>query len=98
MQAAVLEARGRDGLFLRDIPPPERRAGEVLLRVHAAGLNRVDLYMRDNGAGITHRLPMTLGVEAAGVVAEADPGSALTAGRKAVVYANAFCGACRYCL
>jgi len=98
MKAAVLETRGRDGLFLRDVAVPARRAGEVLLRVHAAGLNRVDLYMRDNGVGITHRLPMTIGVEAAGVVVEAEPGSGLKAGQKAVVYSNAFCGACRYCL
>ena len=98
MKAAVLEKRGRDGLVLRDVTMPVRRSGEVLLRVHAAGLNRVDLYMRDNGAGITHRLPQTLGVEAAGVVVEADADSGLHPGAKAVVYANAFCGACRYCL
>ncbi len=98
MKAAVLESRGRAGLFLRDIPIPTRRPGEALLRVHAAGLNRVDLYMRDNGAGITHSLPQTMGVEAAGVVVEADAESGLAPGQKAVVYSNAFCGACRYCL
>src|SRR3989442_2490350 len=32
MKAAVLETRGRDGLFLRDVAVPARRAGEVLLR------------------------------------------------------------------
>lgn len=98
MRAAVLEARGQQGLFLRERPVPVRRSGEVLLRVHAAGLNRVDLYMRDNGAGITHALPQTLGVEAAGMVAEADADSGLKAGQKAVVFANAFCGTCRYCV
>ena len=98
MKAAVLEQRGRAGLFIRDVPEPKRRPGEVLLRVHAAGLNRVDLYMRDNGSGITHKLPQTLGVEAAGVVVEADPDSGLQPGQKAVLYANAFCGRCRYCL
>ena len=98
MKAAVLESRGRAGLFLRDIPIPTRRAGEVLLRVHTAGLNRVDLYMRDNGVGITHSLPQTMGVEAAGVVVEADADSGLKPGQKAVVFSNAFCGACRYCL
>ena len=51
MKAAVLQQRGRDGLFVREAPMPVRRDGEVLLRVHAAGLNRVDLYMRDNGSG-----------------------------------------------
>lgn len=98
MKAAVLETRGRDGLFIRDVAIPERRPGEVLLRVHAAGLNRVDLYMRDNGQGITHSLPQVMGVEAAGVVAEADADSGLRAGQKAVVFSNAFCGLCRYCI
>lgn len=98
MKAAVLQQRGRDGLFVREAPMPVRRAGEVLLRVHAAGLNRVDLYMRDNGIGITHELPQTLGVEAAGVVVEADADSGLKAGQKAVVFSNAYCGTCRYCL
>ncbi|MEZ2295006.1 zinc-binding dehydrogenase [Variovorax sp. RCC_210] len=102
MKAAILQERGRNGLRVRDVPMPVRRPGEVLLRVHAAALNRVDLYMRDNGAGITHRLPQTLGVEAAGVVVEADADSGLEIGlhpgKKAVVYANAFCGKCRYCL
>jgi NADPH:quinone reductase-like Zn-dependent oxidoreductase len=98
MKAAVLEQRGRPGMVLRDIPMPIRQPGEVLLRVHAAGLNRVDLYMRDNGAGITHALPQTLGVEAAGVVAEADADSGLKVGQQAVIFSNAFCGTCRYCL
>ena len=98
MKAAILETRGRDRLFIRDVPVPERKPGEVLLRVHAAGLNRVDLYMRDNGAGITHTLPQTLGVECAGTVVEADADSGLRAGQKAAVYSNAFCGTCRYCL
>lgn len=98
MQAAVLEARGREGLNLRDLPKPVPRDGDALLRVHAVGLNRVDLYMRDSGAGITHSLPLVQGVEAAGVVAEAPAGSGLKVGQKAILYSNAFCGRCRYCL
>ena len=97
MKAAVLETRGREGLRLRDFPRPVPAAGEALLRVHAVGLNRVDLYMRDNGAGITHALPLVQGVEAAGVVAEAPAGSGLKVGQKAVLYSSAFCGHCRYC-
>jgi NADPH:quinone reductase-like Zn-dependent oxidoreductase len=98
MKAAVLSTRGRAGLAVREFPKPVPAPGEALLRVHAAGLNRVDLYMRDNGAGITHDLPLVLGVEAAGVVAEAPPGSGLQVGQKAILYSNAFCGHCRYCL
>ncbi|MDR3453411.1 MAG: zinc-binding dehydrogenase [Rhodoferax sp.] len=98
MKAAILEQRGRAGLFVRDIAVPKPRPGEALMRVHAAGLNRVDLYMRDNGSGITHSLPQTMGVEAAGVVVEADADSGLRPGQKAVLYSNAFCGRCRYCM
>jgi len=98
MKAAVLESRGREGLRLRDFPKPVPKPGEALLRVHAVGLNRVDLYMRDSGVGITHELPQVQGVEAAGVVAEVPAGAALKVGQKAVLYASAFCGRCRYCL
>ena len=98
MKAAVLEAHGRDGLTVRDFPRPAAAAGEAVLQVHAAGLNRVDLYMRDSGQGITHALPLVQGVEAAGVVAEAPAGSGLRVGQKAVLYSNAVCGRCRYCL
>ena len=98
MKAAVLERRGKDGVSWRDFPDPARAEGETILRVAAGSLNRVDLYMRDNGAGITHTLPQVMGVDAAGVIAEAEPGSGLKAGMKAALYTEAFCGKCRYCL
>lgn len=98
MKAAVLKTRGAQGLEVCDFPQPQRRPGEVLMRIRAAGMNRVDLYMRDNGAGITHTLPQILGVEGAGEVVEADGDSAFKPGMKAVLYSAGFCGKCRYCL
>ncbi len=83
---------------VRDVPIPKRQPGEVLLRVHAAGLNRVDLYMRDSGVGITHKLPQTMGVEGAGTVVEADFDAGYVVGQKVVLFSNAYCGHCRYCL
>ena len=70
MKAAVLERRGADGVSWRDFPDPEPTADDSVLRVVASSLNRVDLYMRDSGAGITHALPQVMGVEAAGVIAQ----------------------------
>ena len=98
MKAAVLEGRGADGVSWRDFPDPIAAAGESVLKVAASSLNRVDLYMRDNGAGITHTLPQVMGVEAAGEIVEAEPGSALKPGMKAILFSEAFCGGCRYCL
>jgi len=51
MKAAVLERRGADGISWRDFPDPAPAPGESVLRVAASSLNRVDLYMRDNGPG-----------------------------------------------
>ncbi|RXG99430.1 zinc-binding dehydrogenase [Bradyrhizobium zhanjiangense] len=98
MKAAVLERRGPDGVSWRDFPDPTPAAGESLLKVAASSVNRVDLYMRDNGGGITHTLPQVMGVEAAGEIVEAAPGSGLKPGMKAVLFSEAFCGRCRYCL
>lgn len=99
MLAAVLESRGREGLKLCQVPVPQPGVGEVLVRMAASGLNRVDLYMRDNGQGITHQLPMTLGVEGAGRVVRSVPEDPqLPPGTPAVFYTSIFCGRCRYCL
>lgn len=98
MKAAVLERRGPDGVSWRDFPDPAPAAGESVLKVAASSVNRVDLYMRDNGGGITHTLPQVMGVEAAGEIVEAAPGSGLKPGMKAVLFSEAFCGRCRYCL
>jgi NADPH:quinone reductase-like Zn-dependent oxidoreductase len=98
MKAVVLERRGPEGPKWREFSDPERKPGESVMRVAASSFNRVDLYMRDSGVGITHALPQVMGVEAAGEIIEADPDSGLQAGMKAILYSVAFCGKCRYCL
>ena len=98
MKAVVLEHRGRDGPRLRDFPDPAPGPGESIMRVASTALNRVDLYIRDSGAGITQTLPLVMGVEGAGVIIEAAAGSGLKAGMKAILYSEACCGRCRYCL
>ncbi len=98
MKAAVLERHGAEGVSWRDFPDPAPVPGESVLKVAASSLNRVDLYMRDNGAGITHTLPQVMGVEAAGEIVHAEPGSGLKPGMKAVLFSEDYCGRCRYCL
>src|SRR5215831_1007861 len=97
MKAAVLELRGVDGVSWRDFPDPVPAQGESVLKVSASSVNRVDLYMRDNGSGITHVLPQVMGVEAAGEIVQAASGSGLKPGTKAILFSEAFCGKCRYC-
>ena len=97
MKAVVLEKRGKDGIRIGDFPDPARAQGNAVMRVKAASLNHADLYMRDSGRGITHQLPMVLGLDGAGEIVEADPGSGLRPGQRVVTYPMEFCGACEYC-
>ena len=100
MKAAYLTGHGgNEVVTVGERPMPERSAGEVLVRLHAATLNRVDLYMRDSGAGITHTLPQTMGLDGAGVIEATDadlPG--LHIGQKVLVYPAVTCGTCEFCL
>ncbi len=80
LAARIHDHGGNEVLRIDELPIPERQPGQVLIRMIAGGLNRVDLYMRNSGAGITHRLPIILGLDGAGMVEEADAGSKFRAG------------------
>lgn len=100
MQAAVLHGHGGNEVVrVGPHPTPARAPGEVRVRVRAATLNRVDLYMRDSGAGITHPLPMVMGLDACGTVDETDPGETrLRPGQRVVLHPGISCGRCEFCL
>lgn len=98
MKAIVLSERGRAGVALREMPRPDCPPGSVRVRMVAASVNRVDLYMRDSGAGITHSLPQIMGVDGAGTVIEAPGCPGLAPGDPVVLYPAEFCGTCRACL
>ena len=58
---------GPEVLSYREMDIPDPQSGEVLVRVHAAGLNYIDTYHR-TGYYPVPALPTGLGVEGAGVV------------------------------
>ena len=90
---------GNEVVAIGERPMPVRRPGEVLVRLKAATLNRVDLYMRDSGAGITHQLPQVMGLDGAGVVEEADADEPwLQPGQPVVLHPGVSCGRCEFCL
>ena len=74
MKAAVIhEPGGPEVLKIESRPVPTPRAGEVLIRVKAFGLNRSELFTRQGlSPGVV--FPRILGIEAVGVVEEA-PGA-----------------------
>ena len=100
MKAAYITGHGGNEVVqIGQRPLPERAPGQVRVRLHAAGLNRVDLYMRDSGAGITHRLPQIMGLDGAGVVDALDAHETrLHLGQPVVLHSGLSCGRCEFCL
>lgn len=89
---------GNEVVEVREGERPRRRPGEVLVRIEAGTLNQVDLYMRNSGAGITHELPLVMGLDGAGVVEEVEEGETrLAVGQRVVVFPNLTCGRCEFC-
>jgi len=74
----VLEYGEAEALTVTDIPPPEPGDGEAQVQIASAGVNFIDVYMRrgmyaKNRAYATS-LPLTLGMEGAGIVSAVGPG------------------------
>lgn len=70
MKAIELRRFGSaDVLEYRDVPDPVPGPGEVLVRVHAAGINFSDVLMRQDRYAMTPPLPSVLGSEVAGTIA-----------------------------
>ena len=90
---------GPEVLQYEDFPTPEPRAGEVLIRLRAAALNRVDTFVREGWKGLRLELPHILGADGAGEIAALGEGvDALEVGDRVVINANLGCGVCDFCL
>lgn len=77
MRAFAIDSFGEQG-SVRDVPAPEPEAGEVLVRVRAAGVNAVDPWVTKGSLKdmMEHRFPLIPGVEASGVVEQVGDGVA----------------------
>ncbi len=75
MRALGFEAHGAlDQVRLLELPEPTPGPGEVVVRIHAAALNRLDLWVLEGWPGLKLKLPHIMGSDGAGVVAAAGPG------------------------
>lgn len=80
---------------LEDVPVPQPRAAEVLVRVHAAGVAPWDALIREGKSKVSGLPPLTLGSDLAGVIESVGPGVTLFAPGQQIygVTNSQFCGA-----
>lgn len=98
---AVLFRRhgGPEVLEYAEFPTPEPGPGQVLIRLRAAALNRLDLWTRAGWPGLRLDLPHIPGADGAGEVAALGPGvSGFRVGERVVINANLGCGTCEFCV
>jgi len=99
MKAIVIPKHGGpEVLEYQDVPEPEPRAGEVLVRVRACALNYLDLWSRRGLPGIQFPLPLIPGSDIAGEIAAVGAGvQRVHTGDKVVLSPGVSCGQCAAC-
>jgi len=71
MKAFIVDRYGsKDGVRAGEMPDPQLREDDVLIQIHAAGVNPLDSKIRDGAFKLIlpYRLPLILGNDVAGVV------------------------------
>ncbi len=90
---------GPSQLGIAERPMPRPGPGEVVVRVRAAALNHLDLFVLRGMPGIPVELPHIGGADGAGTVAEVGEGvTGWRVGDEVVLNPGLWCGACEFCL
>ena len=94
----IHEHGGPEKLLFEEMASPPMRADEARVRVRAAGLNHLDLWVRRGIPGVKYPLPLTPGCDGAGLILEV--GAAVrgfAAGDRVALAPGLSCGMCEAC-
>ncbi|MFO8015023.1 MAG: zinc-binding dehydrogenase [Phycisphaerae bacterium] len=99
MKAVTIRGHGGPEVVrVEEVDDPSPAVGEVVLRVQAAALNHLDLWVRIGPPGMDLEFPHVLGSDAAGVVAEVGEGvHGVSVGDEVVLNPGLSCGCCEAC-
>ena len=101
MKAAVIHGYGEafDTLAYEDVRTPAAGPGELVIKIHACGVNHCDTDLRKGLFGVESAMPHVMGVDAAGEVAEVGTGvTRFKEGDRVAPHFMLSCGACDPCL
>ncbi len=99
MKAVVKTKRGYGNIEVIDVPEPGVGPGEVKIEVKAAGVCGTDIHILHDAVKFLGRLPLVLGHEFSGLIAEVGPGvKGIEVGDRVTSEpTSSSCGRCRYC-
>lgn len=100
MRAALFRRHGGPEVMeVGELPDPIAGPGQVLVRVRAAALNHLDIWVRRGLPALPVEFPHVLGGDACGEVAALGPGATgVKEGDRVVVNPGISCGRCARCL
>lgn len=100
MKAVFFDRHGKpDVLLYGDRPDPTAGPGEVVVRIEAAAMNRLDLFVLHGIPGLPPSLPHIPGADGYGRVESVGSGvSDLAPGDRVVLQPGLGCGRCEFCL
>ena len=100
MKAVLFKTHGGlEVLEYTDFPTPEPAEGQVLVKLEAAALNRVDIWTRVGWPGIKLQYPHIPGSDGAGIVTAVGAGvNKWNIGDRVVINSNLGCGRCPACI
>jgi NADPH:quinone reductase-like Zn-dependent oxidoreductase len=88
---------GPEVLTYEDVPDPQPRKDQVLVRVRACSVNHLDIWVRKGLPGV--KLPHILGSDIAGEIAErGEYVTGFKTGQRVIVAPMHFCGHCEKCV
>jgi NADPH:quinone reductase-like Zn-dependent oxidoreductase len=94
----VREHGGLEKLEHAELPDPELKTGEAIVRVRAVALNHLDLWVRRGVPGHKFPLPLIPGAEVAGIIDQIAPNDRWKVGDEVLVAPGYSCGICIACL
>ncbi|MGA2723016.1 MAG: zinc-binding dehydrogenase [Bryobacteraceae bacterium] len=97
--ARIHQHGGPEVLAYEDVPEPRLRPDQVLVRVRACALNRLDLFVRAGIPGMRFSMPHVLGSDIAGEIVEAgDLCERVKPGWRVLLSPGLSCRQCEQCL
>ncbi|MCG3204136.1 MAG: Quinone oxidoreductase 1 [Elusimicrobia bacterium] len=99
MKAVLITRHGApDVLTVDDLPKPEPKENEVLVKVHYASLNHLDLWIRKGSPAYPVSFPHVSGADGSGIVEKLGAGAeGVSPGDRVLIFPGISCGQCVWC-